>query len=62
MVCAGEVRESPAFPVFHPDHHGPEPDLNMLNGDGLSVLAFIQHNPAWSVVPRIIFISSTQRG
>lgn len=34
-------------------------DLNMPNGDGLSVLAFMQHNPAWSVVPRIVFTSST---
>jgi CheY-like chemotaxis protein len=34
-------------------------DLNMPNGDGLSLLAFINNNPAWSVVPRIVFSSST---
>lgn len=33
-------------------------DLDMLNGDGLSVLAFIENNPAWSVVPRVVFSSS----
>ena len=34
-------------------------DIEMPHGDGLSVLAFIRHNPAWSVVPRIVFSSST---
>lgn len=33
-------------------------DLNMEDGDGFDVLEFMQHNPAWSVVPRIVFSSS----
>lgn len=33
-------------------------DLNMPNGDGLAVLEFMRKNPAWSVVPRIVFSSS----
>lgn len=33
-------------------------DLNMDQGDGFDVLEFLRINPAWSVVPRIIFTSS----
>jgi CheY-like chemotaxis protein len=33
-------------------------DLNMDQGDGFDVLEFLQNNPAWSVVPRIIFTTS----
>lgn len=33
-------------------------DLEMPNGDGFSILAFIRNNPAWSVVPRVVFSSS----
>jgi CheY-like chemotaxis protein len=33
-------------------------DLNMADGDGLAVLAFMHGNPGWSVVPRIVFSSS----
>ena len=33
-------------------------DLEMPSGDGMSVLAFIRNNPAWSVVPRVVFSSS----
>ena len=33
-------------------------DLNMEQGDGFDVLEFLAHNPAWSVVPRIMFSGS----
>lgn len=33
-------------------------DLNMEDGDGFDVLEFMQGNPGWSVVPRIVFSSS----
>ena len=35
-------------------------DLNMTGGDGFDVLEFLQANPAWSVVPRIMFTSSAE--
>lgn len=33
-------------------------DLNMPKGDGFAVLEFLQLNPAWSVIPKIVFSSS----
>lgn len=33
-------------------------DLNMPDGDGFDVLEFMQHNPEWAVVPRIMLSSS----
>lgn len=33
-------------------------DLHMAQGDGFDVLEFLQNNPAWNVVPRIVFSSS----
>lgn len=33
-------------------------DLNMQDGDGFDVLDFLRHNPAWSVIPRIVYSSS----
>ena len=33
-------------------------DLSMEQGDGFDVLEFLAYNPAWSVVPRIIFAGS----
>lgn len=33
-------------------------DLKMNDGDGFDVLEFLRANPAWSVVPRIVFSSS----
>lgn len=33
-------------------------DLNMSEGDGFDVLEFLQSNPEWGVVPRIMFSSS----
>jgi CheY-like chemotaxis protein len=33
-------------------------DLKMEQGDGFDVLQFLAHNPAWSVVPRIVFTGS----
>jgi CheY-like chemotaxis protein len=33
-------------------------DLNMPDGDGFTILEFLQGNVAWSVVPRIMFSSS----
>jgi CheY-like chemotaxis protein len=33
-------------------------DLKMSDGDGFDVLEFMQANPEWSVVPRIMFSSS----
>lgn len=33
-------------------------DLNMSDGDGFDVLEFLQTNPEWGVVPRILFSSS----
>lgn len=33
-------------------------DLNMDDGDGFDVLEFLKENPAWSIVPRIVFSSS----
>ena len=33
-------------------------DLRMENGDGFDVLEFLQNNPAWNVVPRLMFSSS----
>lgn len=35
-------------------------DLEMNDGDGFDVLEFLQNNPAWSVVPRIVFSSSDE--
>lgn len=34
-------------------------DLNMPDGDGFDVLEFLKANPQWSVVPRILFSSSS---
>lgn len=33
-------------------------DLRMPHGDGFDVLEFLQGNPEWSVVPRIVFSSA----
>jgi CheY-like chemotaxis protein len=33
-------------------------DLKMPNGDGFDVLEFLQNNPAWNVVPRLMFSNS----
>lgn len=33
-------------------------DLSMPDGDGLALLEFLEVNPAWSIVPRIVFTSS----
>lgn len=33
-------------------------DLRMSKGDGFDVLEFLQNNPAWNVVPRLMFSSS----
>lgn len=33
-------------------------DLNMPDGDGFDILEFLQTNPEWGVVPRIMFSSS----
>lgn len=33
-------------------------DLKMPDGDGFNVLEFLQKNPAWNVVPRLMFSSS----
>lgn len=33
-------------------------DLKMPDGDGFNVLEFLQNNPAWNVVPRLMFSSS----
>ena len=33
-------------------------DLKMQDGDGFDVLEFLQNNPAWNVVPRLMFSSS----
>jgi CheY-like chemotaxis protein len=33
-------------------------DLKMPNGDGFDVLEFLQNNPAWNVVPRLMFSGS----
>lgn len=33
-------------------------DLNMEDGDGFDVLEFLQHNPEWSIIPRIVYSSS----
>lgn len=33
-------------------------DLKMPDGDGFDVLEFLQSNPAWSVVPRVVLSSS----
>ncbi len=33
-------------------------DLNMPDGDGFDVLQFMQHNPEWGVIPRIMVSSS----
>ncbi|MBA4137227.1 MAG: two-component system response regulator [Opitutus sp.] len=35
-------------------------DLEMPDGDGFEVLAFMQGNDAWSVVPRIVFSSAAR--
>ena len=34
-------------------------DLKMADGDGFNVLEFLQKNPAWNVVPRLMFSNST---
>lgn len=33
-------------------------DLKMQDGDGFNVLEFLQNNPAWNVVPRLMFSNS----
>jgi CheY-like chemotaxis protein len=33
-------------------------DLRMPDGDGFDVLEFLQNNPAWNVVPRLMFSTS----
>jgi CheY-like chemotaxis protein len=33
-------------------------DLKMPDGDGFNVLEFLQKNPAWNVVPRLMFSNS----
>lgn len=33
-------------------------DLNMTDGDGFEVLQFMSANPAWRIVPRIVFTTS----
>jgi len=33
-------------------------DISMERGDGFDVLEFLQNNPGWNVVPRIVFSSS----
>lgn len=33
-------------------------DLQMPKVDGLGVLEFLRHNPAWSVIPRVVLSSS----
>jgi CheY-like chemotaxis protein len=33
-------------------------DLRMEHGDGFDVLEFLQNNPAWNVVPRLMFSTS----
>lgn len=33
-------------------------DLNMPSGDGFDVLEFLQYNPAWNIVPRIVLSNS----
>src|SRR4051812_39096269 len=33
-------------------------DLNMAGGDGFNVLEFLQKNPAWNVVPRLMLSNS----
>jgi CheY-like chemotaxis protein len=33
-------------------------DLNMEDGDGFDVLEFLQNNPEWSIIPRIVYSSS----
>jgi len=33
-------------------------DLRMPDGDGFDVLEFLQNNPAWNVVPRLMFSNS----
>lgn len=33
-------------------------DLKMADGDGFNVLEFLQNNPAWNVVPRLMFSNS----
>lgn len=33
-------------------------DLKMSDGDGFNVLEFLQKNPAWNVVPRLMFSNS----
>ncbi|MEY4940049.1 MAG: hypothetical protein RIQ93_1784 [Verrucomicrobiota bacterium] len=33
-------------------------DLKMPDGDGFNVLEFLQNNPAWNVVPRLMFSNS----
>lgn len=35
-------------------------DLNMVDGDGFAVLEFMQANPEWSVVPRIMHSTSDE--
>jgi CheY-like chemotaxis protein len=34
-------------------------DLKMPKGDGFDVLEFLKNNPAWNIVPRIVFSSSS---
>lgn len=33
-------------------------DLKMADGDGFNVLEFLKNNPAWNVVPRLMFSNS----
>jgi CheY-like chemotaxis protein len=33
-------------------------DLKMADGDGFNVLEFLQNNPAWNIIPRLMFSNS----
>lgn len=54
MIGEGKFADRDAFPF-------PSliiTDLKMPDGDGFNVLEFLQNNPAWNVVPRLMFSNS----
>lgn len=57
MIGEGEYSDRQSFPF-------PSlilTDLAMPDGDGFDVLEFVGANPAWSVVPRIVFSASCDK-
>lgn len=54
MIGEGKFADRERYPF--PSHV--ITDLDMAEGDGFDVLEFLQRNPAWSIVPRVMISDS----